>query len=410
MTAVAQLMSRFPKASETFILNEALELRRLGIEVELFPLIEERAPAVQPEAAALASTAHYPARERRAVFAAQLHWLRARPRAYLSTWALALWGNRKSPKFLARSLAVVPAAAWFARELRRLGISHVHAHYATHPALAAWVCHRLAGLPYSFTAHAHDLYVERAMLAEKARDAAFVVTISEFNRRLLAELIDPGDATRVHVVRCGVDLDRFTPRPREPHAGLRIACVASLEPYKGHVHLVEALARLAREGVAFECDLVGAGELRAALEARVAAEGLGRSVRFLGPQPSERVASLVAAADVLVLPSIVTPEGKMEGLPVALMEALAVETPVVASAISGIPELVEDGVTGVLVPPADPRALAAALARLAADPEERSRLGRQGRERVGADYDIHVNVAALATLIERGGVPAPVPT
>jgi glycosyltransferase involved in cell wall biosynthesis len=408
MTAVAELMSRFPKASETFILNEALELRRLGLRVELFPLLEERGPAVQPESAELARTARYPRREPRAVLAAQVHWLRARPRAYLSAWAEALYGNRTSPKFLARTLAVVPAAAWFAREMERIGISHVHAHYATHPALAAWVCHRLTGLPYSFTAHAHDLYVERPMLAAKARDAAFVVAISEFNRRMLEELLDPRDAGRVHVVRCGVDIERFTPRPREPHAGLRIACVASLEPYKGHVHLVDALAQLAHDGVAFECNLVGGGELRAALEARVQALGLGGSVRFLGPQPSERVAALVGAADVVVLPSIITAEGKMEGLPVALMEALAVETPVIASAISGIPELVEDGVTGLLVPPGDPQALAAALARLAADPEQRSRLGRQGREQVRAQHDIHANVAALAALIERDSVPAPV--
>ena len=120
------------------------------------------------------------------------------------------------------------------------------------------------------------------------------------------------------------------------------------------------------------------------------------------------MAALVGAADVVVLPSIITAQGKMEGLPVALMEALAVETPVIASAISGIPELVEDGVTGVLVPPGDPQALAAALARLAADPEQRARLGRQGREQVRAQHDIHANVAALAALIERDSVPAPV--
>ena len=402
MPAVAQLMSRFPKASETFILNEALELRRQGFAVELFPLVEERGAAVQPEAAALAREAHFPRRSPGAVAAAQLYWLRARPREYLRVWADALRGNRGSPKFLPRAAAVIPAAAWFAREMGRLGTGHIHAHYATHPALAAWACHRLTGIPYSFTAHAHDLYVERPMLERKASEAAFVVTISDYNRRLLERLLDPAAAARVHVVRCGVDLERFAPRPREPHEGLRIACVASLEPYKGHPHLLEALARLARDGVAFSCELIGGGVLREPLEASAAELGLGGRVRFLGPQPSPRVAELVSAADVLVLPSVVTPEGKMEGLPVALMESLAVETPVVASAISGIPELVEDGVTGLLVPPGDPQALAGALARLAADPELRARLGRAGRARVAAEYELHANVAALAALIEGG--------
>lgn len=404
MAVIAQLMSRFPKASETFILNEALELRRLGHDVVVFALVEEQGAPVQPDAVPLLQAARFPRRNPRAVAAAQLRWLRESPRAYLAAWAGAVRGNLGSPKFLLRALAVVPVAAWFAVELRRLGARHVHAHYATHPALAAWVCHRLTGIGYSFTAHAHDLYVERPMLAEKARDAAFVATISEFNRRLLGELLEPEAAARVHVVRCGIDLDRFAPRPRQPHGELRIVCVASLEPYKGHEHLLRALAALAADGVAFSCDLVGGGELRERLEAMAAQLGLGGRVRFLGPQPSERVAALVAGADVMVLPSIVTAEGKMEGLPVALMEAMAVETPVVASAISGIPELVEDGVTGLLVPPAEPAALAAALARLGADPALRARMGREGRARVAAQHDLHANVAALARLIE---APAP---
>lgn len=402
MAAVALLMSRFPKASETFILNEALELARLGHAVELFPLLEEPGTAVQPEAAALAARAHFPRRAPLRVAAAQLRWLLERPGAYLRAWAGALRGNRHSPKFLLRTLAVVPSAAWFAVELRRLGIEHVHAHYATHPALAAWVCHRLTGIPYSFTAHAHDLYVERPMLAEKAGEAAFVVTISEFNRRLLGELLEPDVAARVHVVRCGVDLERFAPRPREPHEDLRVACVASLEPYKGQEHLLDAVARLARDGVRVRCEIVGGGVRREELERVAAALGLGAQVSFLGPQPSGRVAEIVATADVLVLPSVVTPEGKMEGLPVALMEALAVRTPVVASGISGIPELVEDGVTGLLVPPADPVALAAALATLAADAGLRERLGRAGRERVAAQHDLHATVARLSELITAG--------
>jgi glycosyltransferase involved in cell wall biosynthesis len=400
MAAVALLMSRFPKPSETFILNEALELQRLGHTVQLYPLVEEHGASVQPEAAALAASAHFPRRAVLAVAAAQLRWLLERPGRYLSTWAGALRGNRGSPKFLLRALAVVPSAAWFAREQRRNGVRHVHAHYATHPALAAWVCHRLIGVPYSFTAHAHDLYVERPMLAEKARDAAFVVTISDFNRRLLGELLPARDAARVHVVRCGVDLARFTPRPRAPHAGLRLACVASLEPYKGHQYLLRALARLERDGLPFHCDLVGGGDLLEELERLAADLAIAERVAFLGPRSSAFVAELVGAADVLVLPSVITAEGKMEGLPVALMEALAVETPVVATSISGVPELVEDGVTGLLVPPEDPAALAAALARLAADPVLRGRLGRAGRERVAERHELHANVAALSALIE----------
>ena len=147
---------------------------------------------MQPEATALARTVPTTRDAPRSPCSRPPAALAARAAGRVpAAWASRCAGNARSPKFLLRTLAVVPAAAWFAVEMERLGVGHVHAHYATHPALAAWVCHRLTGIPYSFTAHAHDLYVERPMLARKARDAAFVVTISEFNRRLLGELLAP---------------------------------------------------------------------------------------------------------------------------------------------------------------------------------------------------------------------------
>jgi glycosyltransferase involved in cell wall biosynthesis len=399
---IAVLMSRFPKVSETFILNEISELERQGLEIEIFPLLRERAPVQHADARERVCKAHFVRFLSREVAAAQIHWLRRRPRAYLGVWAEALRANRRSPKFLIRALAVVPLAAAFARRMEGLGVRHAHAHYATHPALAAWAVHRLTAIPYSFTAHAHDIYVERPMLTEKVRDASFVRTISRHNKELLDRLCAQADAPRIEVIRTGVDPARFRPRvARAAGRRLEIVCVASLEEYKGHRYLVEACAGLRTRGIDFHCSLVGEGDRRRSIERLVAERRLERVIELLGARPTEEVEELVARADILVLPSVVTSSGKKEGIPVALMEAMASGVPVVATAISGIPELVEDEVTGLLVPPASPARLAAAIARLHEETGLRQRVAAAGRGRVLAEYDLHANAAALAARLTR---------
>jgi colanic acid/amylovoran biosynthesis glycosyltransferase len=402
---VAYLMSRFPKLSETFVLYEMLELERIGVHVEVFPLVREREASMQPGAEAFVARAHDFRLTSRPVLAAQWHWLRRRPGRYLATWGRAILGNAGSPKFLVRSLAVVPLAAAFARRIEALDMDHVHAHWATHPALAAWVIGRLTGRTYSFTAHAHDIYVERPMLAEKLRGAAFAVTISDYNLRLLAGWYGRL-ADRVEVIHCGVDAAVFRPRSEAAVAGVadaaggdgrfEILSIATLQPQKGHAVLVAAAGRLVERGIPVRVRMVGEGEERPALEAAIAAAGLTEHVQLLGRQPRDRVAALLGESDVVVQPSIVLPSGKTEGIPVALMEALASAVPVVATSVSGVPELVEDGVTGRLVPPGDDLALADALADLHRDPALARRLAEAGRTRVLASFDLRTNTRHLA--------------
>jgi len=389
-------MSRFPKISETFILYEIVALEELGHHVEIFPLVCEREPVQHREAERLAARAHDIRLVSGAVLAAQVHWLKRRPRAYLAAWGAALRGNLRSPRFLVRALAVVPLAATFALRMEALAIDHVHAHWATHPALAAYVASRLTGIPYSFTAHAHDIYVDRPMLREKIKRAAFVVTISDFNQRFLERLYGRLATERVVVVHCGTDTSLFHPPATREPGPWTIVCIASLQPQKGQVHLIEACRRLAAEGVDLRCLLIGEGETRPLLEAQIREAGLEDRIELLGHQPRHRVVELLGAADVVAQPSVVLASGKMEGIPVALMEALAMERPVVATAISGVAELVEDGVTGLLVPPADPTQLTDALRRLYRQPELGARLGRSGRERVVQDFDLTRSARQLA--------------
>jgi glycosyltransferase involved in cell wall biosynthesis len=238
------------------------------------------------------------------------------------------------------------------------------------------------------------------MLGEKLRQASFARTISEHNRRLLERLYGPEASARTHVIHCGVDVKAFEERgPDRDGPDFTIVCVASMKEYKGHRYLLEALAAMAASGQRFRCLLVGDGKLRPEIVRRVAQPDLADSVTVCGTLPAERVRSLLAGADAAVLASVVEETGKMEGIPVFLMEAMAAGLPVVATQISGVAELVEDGVSGLLVPERDPAALAAALSRLAGDPELRRRFGQAGRDRVRDSFELTRTVAALRDLL-----------
>ncbi|MEK7326305.1 MAG: glycosyltransferase, partial [Chloroflexota bacterium] len=283
---VAYIMSRFPKISETFILYEILELGKLGLDIEIFPLVHHREPVKHSEADALAQHTHYYPLLSWAVLTAQFFWLRRRPTAYLGAWWGAIRGNLRSPKFLSRALAVVPLAALFARQMQTLGVTHVHAHWATHPALAAYIIRQLTGLSYSFTAHSHDIQADRTMLGEKIRHARFVITISEHNRNFIGALYGPTAVDKTRVVHCGIDPEVFQPRQdRKPNATFTIACVARLEEIKGHIYLIEACAYLKDRGIPFRCLLIGDGLTRPQINAQIASLKLENHVSLLGSQP-----------------------------------------------------------------------------------------------------------------------------
>jgi len=405
---IAYLVSRFPKLSETFIVDEILALERRGVEIELFALLREDGPVLQPEAEALRHRCHVASPLSPLLGLAQLLWLARAPWTLLSIWARVLWEHRRSLRLAAKAIAVVAFASLHALRMQRCGVAHVHAHWATHPALAAWVVHRLTWLPYSFTTHADDLFVHQTMLAEKASRAEFVVAISEYNRRFLRERLGAA-APRIELVHCGVAIAGLQPVPEDEHGPFRIACVARLEPKKGQAALVDACAELVRRGIDVRCDLVGDGRERLALAAQIAALGLCDRVTLHGAQPRDRALSAIRAASVVALPGIVTEAGRRDGVPVALMEAMALGRPVVASALSGVPELVEHESTGLLIEPGDGDALVAALARLAADPALRRRLSATGRARVEAEFDLDHCVDHLCALFASvvGSAPSP---
>jgi colanic acid/amylovoran biosynthesis glycosyltransferase len=397
---VAYIVSRFPKVTETFVLFEILAVRRHGVDVELYPLWHEKTPAVHPEAVDLVRDAHFGPLLSVDVIRRSATMLVRRPRRVLGALATIIGENLGSPNHLIGGLATFGRALQLADEFERHGIEHVHAHFANHPTTVAFVIHRVTGIPYSFTAHAFDIHVDQHMLASKIREAAFVVPIAEDHLGLFAHVTGGGFEDKVHVIHCGVDTSVFQarddPGARSRTHDLEVLQVGSLTPLKGHAVLIDACRELVDAGVDVHVRIVGDGPLRTDVTNRIEAAGLGDRIELLGALDRAAIARLHHDVDVLVAPSVPTKSGKREGIPVVLMEAMASGLPVVASRLSGIPELVIDGVTGALVTPGDASALAGALRRLANDPAVGEAWGRAGRDRVIEGFDLDRNAARLA--------------
>ncbi|MEE8164175.1 MAG: glycosyltransferase, partial [Myxococcota bacterium] len=262
---VAYVMSRFPKLTETFVLDEILELERNGIAVEVFPLWRERADVVHPEARPIVARAHFTPTLDAAILRDNFRCMATTPLLYLRTFATLVRANLRSARFLIAALAIFPKACSFALRMQALGVRHVHAHFASHPAAAAFVVGRLSSIPWSFTAHGSDLHREQAMLREKVAEARFVVAISEYNRRLILDCVGDRFADKVSVIHCGVDPECYTQGFSESGA-LEIACIGTLHAVKGQHVLLDACALLSARGIEWRCHLIGDGPDRRELE------------------------------------------------------------------------------------------------------------------------------------------------
>jgi colanic acid/amylovoran biosynthesis glycosyltransferase len=400
---IAYIMSRFPHLPETFILREMSMLEKLGWSVVLCPLIVQSSPLVHQDARAWVPRAERLPYLSRGVLAAVGRSFLSRPVVFLSLWGTVISSHWRQPRSLVRALALLPKMIFAATVLSRQGVTHVHAHYATYPALAAWVIQRLTGLPYSLTVHAHDLFMGTPMLEEKLGEARFVAAISAFNREFIRRHVGVDALDRTTVVHCGVtpsDYSLASPPPDGADQPLEILSVGSLQPYKGQIHLVRACRILVDRGINLQCRIVGGGPEQRNLEREIELQRLHGVVELLGPQPQEEVARLLPTAHCYVQPSVVAASGQMEGIPVSLMEALASGLPVIATDLSGVGELVRPGETGWLVPPEAPEAIADAVAELVADPVAAVHRAQAGRALVLEEFDLETNVQRLAQLLD----------
>jgi len=404
-----------PLASQPFVVNEMVAVQEAGHEVVVLPLY---AGQVGPL--------------RHATFA-RLHPLAVLPPPLVDAQSLGLalamalrhpWRSLRTLAGLHRGagrsgwshlrlVAVTPKALAAAWRLRRLGVERLHAHFANQTADCAAIAAGVAALPFSFTAHAYDIYSQaprqrNATLDWKLAHAARVFTVSDYARDLLRARLPEPERERVSTVYVGIPTTLFRAEPPpEDDAVLRMICVARFQEKKGLDTLLDACGLLRDRGVRVHLQLIGDGPERPVLEERMARLHLQDVVELPGPMPQEAVARALAAAHCFVMPCRRDRTGDMDGIPTVFMEALATGRPVVSCAVSGVPELVRDGDTGLLVPPDDPVALADAIARLAGDAALRARLGTRGRALVERQHDQERNARRVVELLTgASGAPA----
>lgn len=398
MMTVAYLVNQYPKVSHTFIRREIRALESLGFQVRRFSIRRSPDRLDDPEDAEEQRLTRVildasPSRVARAVARVAAE----RPARFARALELAMRIGWRSERGALINVAYLGEACLLLDWLRASGVRHLHAHFGTNPAAVAMLCHELGGPSWSFTVHGPEEFDKPAAIAlsEKVHRARFVVAISSFGKSQLMRITSPADHAKIHVVRCGVDAsyleDAFAPPCDRP----RLVCVGRLSEQKGHGVLIDAAAELAGRGLPFELVLVGDGELRPRIEQRIAELGLTDRVRITGWLDGAGVRAELRAARAFVLPSFA------EGLPVVIMEALALGRPVVSTFVAGIPELVEPGKSGWLVPAGSVEDLANALASaLDAPLSDLAEMGRYGHDSVMERHDVMQNTRSLASLMQ----------
>lgn len=392
---IAYLTNQYPKTSHSFIRREIAALEALGFAVDRYSIRSCREPLVHAEDVAEAARTRV-ILERSAIGVATAIAVAfvTRPLRCARSLGTAVRLGRRSDRGIARHLAYWVEACVLLRWMQARGTEHLHAHFGTNPPVVALLARELGGPTYSFTVHGVDgEFPEVLSLREKIESARFVVAVSSYGRSQLVRSCPTEQMQKLHLVRCGLD-EAFLRAEAAPLPDTsRLVCVARLSKEKGHLVLLDALARLKAEGTPFEVQLVGDGDLRPAIESEIARLGLAPHVHLRGWLDEAELRAEIRAARALVLPSF------SEGLPVALMEALALERPVLSTYIAGIPELVVPRENGWLVPAGAVEPLVAALRELLRMPiAELASMGRRGRARVALQHDAAAEAQKLARL------------
>src|SRR6516225_1853110 len=398
---IAYVVKAWPRLSETFILNEIISLEQRGVVIRIFSIREpdagpshSKVAQVRAKVTCLALQSHW-----KQAVAANLRLLCQQPGRYLRILLEIITTNVIRHRF--DPPRTFFQAGYLADILSCEPADHLHAHFASTPARVAMLTHRLSGVPYTFTAHAKDIYVsDPEALRVKLEGARAVITCTHYNRDFLSKQYGPLCDGKVHCIYHGLDVSQFSytfPRNVETGEPL-ILSVARLVEKKGLGDLMAAADILRRRGRAFQVEIIGSGPQRETLKAQAKRLGLADRVRLLGAQAHETVRLAYQRASVFALPCVIASNGDRDGIPNVLLEAMASGVPVVSTPISGIPELIESGLDGLLVPPNDPAALAAAIDNLLASQELRESLARAARAKIEAWFSLDASAERLLSL------------
>ena len=381
---------------ETFVLEEMLAVTELGVNLVIIPRNPSKKVFHKEGEKLLDDTIWLPLLDKRIFF----YFLKVLL-SKLRVWRIigTILHRSRTWKIAAKNLAILPKAVFVANLLRNRGVEHIHTHWGSTTATMAWIISELTGIPWSVTLHRWDIK-ENNMLEEKVKSAKFVRCISENGRDELLNIISRKYENKVKVIHMGVKTPDKISEPKINRDSFNIVTPANLLEVKGHKFLVEACSILIERGIdSFQCIFYGEGQLRENLENMVEEKKLTEHIELSGVVPHDTLIEMYKnhKVDIVVLPSITTASGEHEGIPVALMEAMAAGVPVISTTTGGIPELLGDGV-GILVPPEDSKALADAIEQLMKDPELRYKIGAKGKEKVKKEFAIDSVVTKMVEL------------
>jgi glycosyltransferase involved in cell wall biosynthesis len=399
---IAYITQSFPSLTTTFIYREVLALRNVGFNIVTFAIWKPNIDKLSAESKNLVNSSFYafPVFWPK-FFAAHLYFFLTRPIKYSSTLFFILTRKGEALGIRRRTFFHFCEAIYLAIDAKRKGIRHIHAHFAVNAATVALVIARMLDISFSFTAH-NTFFTDRPILKEKLRAAKFIIAISKYSQDFLLRFLPEKKLKdKFHIVHCGVSPDDFRP-PTHKATNQRplIFSIAQLVERKGFPVLLEACKILSERGHDFQCLIAGDGSQRPLLERLITEYQIQDKVQLIGVVFQEQLVDYLNKADVFVLPCLTTSDGDRDGIPVVLMEAMAMEIPTISTYVSGIPELIEDGQSGLLVKEKDALALADAVQRLLKDDELRQKLGKNGRQKISQEFNIYKNATQLTALFE----------
>jgi colanic acid/amylovoran biosynthesis glycosyltransferase len=379
------IVSKFPCYDEAFILREIYALSKEK-DIRIFSLRPSREEVVHDQARELLpKTVYVPYLLSWGILKANAVMLGKNPLCYLAALGRLIFGNLKSPNFLLKSLAFFPKAVYLAHWMKQEGVNFMHAYWATYPASVALVASEISGVPFSFTGHAHDIYLDTTHLKEKIRYAKFVSTCTSSNKDYLRKIAPSEPADKIFLNYHGLDLEKFDSNGKTRNNVFQILSVGTLQTHKGFSYLLNALDLLQKKGLKFHCTIIGGGPLEEDLRRHIQMLHLEEQVTMTGALKQAQVIPYHKKADLHIL--LAQPEWHW-GIPNVLIEALAAKAAVMTTSFGSVEELVQDGVTGLIVPPKDPVKVAAAIEKLYTDDAYRLQLIEAGHRLVASNFDL----------------------
>ncbi len=393
---VGYITSLFPCWSETFVLNEIVELKNQGIDVSIFSIRNDLELLIHEKAKPYMQKTYYINRVK--VILAFLKFLFKHPVIICSLIFSVIRQTYKKYRELTKNIWCIFVGCYFSDMAQEKKIDHLHAHFATYPAFVAMVISKLTGITFTFTAHAHDIFLDKSLLKEKIEASAAVVTISEYNKKYLNDFYGQDISAKIRVIHCGIDLTEYSKNDKQIcKKDNFIISVGRLITMKGFQFLINACAKMVGK-ITFNCVIIGEGPLRNELEKSINRLGLNKNFKLCGAMDNQQVKQMLKEAELFVLPSVWDDKDGQDGIPVALMEAMALGVPVISSRISGIPELVIDQETGLLVDPKLQESFAKSMLTLLKNQELQTKFSRQGKDKIEQDFDIVKNAQMLLNL------------